>query len=106
MQRIAKSGGVLLIIDVEILDETKFLQYVKGHLPSVALYGGKIIFDSIKSKVLEGDWLPKTRLIIHQWESEEKLMLWYNSSEYEPWKELRFSAANVNATICIQREFR
>ncbi len=102
IQRISKPGGVLLLINVEVIDPQRFGEYVKGHLPTISQFGGKIIFQSSRTRPLEGEWEARDILVIHQWESQEQLMKWYHSEEYAPWKALRQTAARVNATICEQ----
>ena len=53
--------------------------------------------------MIEGDWSPKL-FVVQEWPSEESFQKWYNSKEYEPWKELRKEAMDMNMVLARKDE--
>lgn len=90
--------AIYAIIDVTVKNQEKFKQYVTGHLPTIAHYGGKILCRSFDPAVVTGNWAPQL-LVIHEWPSREQFQLWYDSDEYRPWKELRKAACDMNLVL-------
>jgi uncharacterized protein (DUF1330 family) len=80
----------------EISDPAAFDQYRDQVIPLVERYGGKYLAVTDQAEALEGDWTPHPLLVLIQFESMERLQEWYNSSDYEPLKELRHRCATTN----------
>jgi uncharacterized protein (DUF1330 family) len=89
---------IYLVIQVTVHDQAKFMDYVRGHLPTVAQYGGKFIFEGKAERPFEGQ-TNHHLTVIQEWPSEEAMQTWYDSAEYAPWKKLRQEAASVVATV-------
>jgi uncharacterized protein (DUF1330 family) len=74
---------VYYVAEIEI---TNVDAYTKEYSPkAIALtkqMGGKILAAGQNAKAIEGD-PPKSRIVIQQWESMDKLMAWRNSAEYK-----------------------
>lgn len=93
----------LALIEVTVKSQAKFTEYVVGHLPSIAQYGGKIIFEGFDKISYEGEAKSYHFLVIQQWENQEIFEKWWNSPEYKPWKEVRHEGAEVSLTLVKQR---
>ncbi len=89
---------VYALLDIVVKDRDKFIQYVEGHKPSMQQYGGKLLFRSNDMEVVEGHWSPKL-FVVHEWPSKDAFKAWYNSKEYELWKEQRKDAMDVNMVL-------
>jgi len=96
-------GKCLLIINVKVKDQAKFMQYVVGHLGSISLYGGKIIFEGFDKTTYEGTPADYNFLVIQQWESKEAFDKWWNCPEYAKWKQFRHEGADVTVQLVKQR---
>jgi flavin reductase (DIM6/NTAB) family NADH-FMN oxidoreductase RutF/uncharacterized protein (DUF1330 family) len=94
------------IITVKIKDREKFMEYVKGHIPSVLQYGGKFRFEGIAVEDIENSAFAGDRsdlVVIQEWPAKENFYEWWNSEEYKPWKEMRPQGADVTVTLTEQR---
>lgn len=96
-------GQCLAVINVKIKDQAKFMQYVVGHLGSISLYGGKIIFEGFDKTIYEGTPADYKFLVIQQWESKDAFDKWWNSAEYAKWKQFRLQGADVTVQLVKQR---
>ena len=76
------------IANVDVTDPVGFQEYAKGAPATVAAYGGAYLARGGAIEVLEGDWAP-TRLTIIQFESVARAKAWFDSHEYQPFKEIR-----------------
>ena len=83
-----------VVIAVEVKDPAKFTAYLRGHLPSIAAYGGKVLSRSMAPAAVEGDWQPGL-LVIHEWPDESAFRRWYDSPEYAPWRAMRPAACDL-----------
>jgi uncharacterized protein (DUF1330 family) len=100
---ILSEGQCLAVINVKIKDQQKFMQYVAGHLGSISLYGGKIIFEGFDKTTYEGTPADYQFLVIQQWESKEAFDKWWNSPEYAKWKQFRSQGADVTVQLVKQK---
>jgi uncharacterized protein (DUF1330 family) len=82
------------LILVKIKDRELFDEYLKGHLPTIAQYGGRVVFRSTENTTLLGDerW---DVVVMQEWPSESAFDSWWNSKEYGVWAKLRDSAASM-----------
>lgn len=90
--------AVYAVIDVTVRNQEKHKEYVAGHLPTIAQYGGKILCRGFDPAVVAGNWSPQL-LVIHEWPSSEQFQIWYDSEEYRPWKRLREEACDMNMVL-------
>lgn len=89
---------IYVVIDVTVKDPEKLREYVAGHLPTIAQYGGKILGRAFDPAMVTGIWTPQL-LVIHEWPGREQFQSWYDSAEYRPWKELRSEACDMNMVL-------
>lgn len=90
--------SIYAVLDVTIRDEARFREYLRGHLPSIAQHGGRVLFRSTQNAPVEGSWAPRL-LVIQEWPSEEAFQAWYASPEYRPWRELRPAACDIQLVL-------
>jgi uncharacterized protein (DUF1330 family) len=91
-------GALYAVLNVTVRDEARFREYVRGHLPSIARHGGRVLFRSDDNVAVEGTWQPRL-LVLHEWPSEAAFQAWYGSEEYRPWRELRPSACDMDYVL-------
>jgi uncharacterized protein (DUF1330 family) len=104
--QVPKEKTAYAIITVKITNREKFMEYVKGHIPSVIQYGGKFRFEGIGIESIENSTFADGQsdmVIIQEWPGRESFYAWWNSEEYKPWKEMRPQGANVTVTLAEQR---
>lgn len=102
-QNVTQEGGVLAIIQVKVKNPQKFMEYVEGHLPSLATYGGEILYEGLAQKNVYGEQDLRDLVVVQLWKDEETFYKWWNSEEYKPWKEMRNEGADVSLSISQQR---
>jgi len=83
---------------VKIHDKKKFHEYVVGHIPTMAKFGGKFLVKGDFGEVLEGSW-DSNLIVIQEFPSADLFKAWYDSDEYRPWRDLRQSCADVNVIL-------
>lgn len=86
------------VLTVTVRDPARFREYVAGHLPSLARYGGRVLFRSDDNLAVEGAWRPPL-LVVHEWPSEAAFQAWYGSEEYRPWRALRPAACDLELVL-------
>ena len=101
---ILNPGQCLVVIKVSIKDQEKFMQYVVGHLGTLSLYGGKIIFEGMDRTTYEGEEQGYDFMVIQQWPDQKTFESWWNSPEYARWKNIRPQGADVTVELIKQRE--
>ncbi|MDD3665361.1 MAG: DUF1330 domain-containing protein [Bacteroidales bacterium] len=92
-----------VLIKVNIKDQEKFMQYVTGHLGTITLYGGKIIFEGMDKTSYEGEAKDYNFMVIQQWPDQKSFDAWWNSPEYARWKNFRSQGADVTVELVKQR---
>jgi uncharacterized protein (DUF1330 family) len=87
------------LILARIIDLDLFTLYMKGHLPSIEQYGGKVLFRSTKNVPILGKevW---DAIAMHEWPSKTAFTTWWQSPEYLPWVKIRDQAAKISITHC------
>lgn len=87
------------LVLARILNADLFAQYIKGHLPSITQFGGKVIFRSTQNESVHGseNW---DAIAIQEWPDNEAFECWWNSEEYRPWSQMRDKAAIVSIVRC------
>jgi uncharacterized protein (DUF1330 family) len=89
---------VYSLVRVQIRDERAFGDYLAGHLPTIAAFGGRFLAAGALPQPVEGDW-PMRRMIIHQWPNAQVFFQWYESSPYAPWRQIRQRAAETEMVL-------
>lgn len=96
--------SVHAVIKAKVNDPGAFFgQYVPGHQPSVAQYGGKFSMTlktekPVADAKLQGT-LPGQLFIVQEWPSSLAFDAWWTSPEYAPWSAIRSKAADVQVTL-------
>ena len=75
-------GPVHFIAHFTVTDPERYRVYEKGFFPILKAHGGEFITFDDSPTVLEGEW-GEGRTVILRFESEEALMTWWNSPEYQ-----------------------
>ena len=90
---------VQYLILAKIIDRDLFAQYIKGHVPTIARFGGTIIFRSTENVPVLGseNW---DVVAIQEWPSSSAFDLWWVSDEYKPWAHIRDRAADLVIIKC------
>lgn len=87
------------LILARIRDTELFADYIKGHIPTIIQYGGKVTFRSVDNVPVLGaeTW---DAIAIQEWPSEAAFEAWWMSEEYRPWALIRDKAATVTIVKC------
>ncbi|MCH7886599.1 MAG: DUF1330 domain-containing protein [Candidatus Marinimicrobia bacterium] len=87
-----------IIFDVEVTDPAKADDYAKLANESLAPFQSKIILHEGMVEVLEGDWEPKS-LVMVEFESMEQARQWYKSPAYTKAKDILHRIASFNVIL-------
>lgn len=87
------------LILARIIDQELFADYIKGHIPTIAQYGGRVTFRSTDNVPVLGTetW---DAVAIQEWPSEAAFEEWWSSEEYRPWALIRDRAATMTIVKC------
>ena len=77
-----------VIAEIEIANPDGYKEYTTMVPATIQQYGGRFLVRGGKSKVLEGDW-PERRRVIIEFPSLDAAQKWWDSPEYEKPKALR-----------------
>jgi uncharacterized protein (DUF1330 family) len=90
---------VQYLICATIIDPELFAEYIKGHIPTIAQYGGRVVFRSTDNVPILGPeaW---DAIAIQEWPNEAAFEAWWHSEEYRPWALIRDEAARVTIVKC------
>ena len=98
-----KSQPLFAVIEVTIKDRDSFIEYVKGHLPTIPNYGGSFLTEL---RVIEQFADPSIQnssanhlYIIQKWPDRKSFDAWWTSAEYAPWKSVREKGADVSLSF-------
>jgi len=86
------------IVSVTIKDPQLFQQYVDGHTETLTKYSGRFVVAGPDFELIEGV-SPGDVIVVHEWPDRTAFHSWYNSDEYRPWREMRFSSAAANVIL-------
>ncbi len=87
-----------IIFDVEVTDPALADGYLKLANESLAPFQSKTLLHGGMVEVLEGDWEPKT-VVMLEFESMEQARQWYNSPAYSKAKDILHRAASTNVIL-------
>ena len=82
------------LVLAKILDKELFGEYMRGHLPTIEKFGGRVAFRSVQNSTVLGDdhW---DAVAIQEWPNAKSFELWWNSEDYKSWSNIRDKAAIV-----------
>ena len=80
-----------------------FAEYQELGLPSLDLYGGKIVGGGSVVEIPDGDWSPGVVVAV-EFESLAKTKEWYNSKEYQAVISGRFDSI-VSGVVFVKGSF-
>ena len=86
------------IVSVAVKNPQLFQQYVDGHKETLSRFGGRFLVAGSEFDDIEGAW-PGQIVVVHEWPDRAAFHAWYDSDDYRPWKELRFTAASANVVL-------
>ncbi len=85
----------------EVSDPDGMKEYVANAEPILRSFGGRYLVHHAAAERLAGAWDPSF-LILIEFPSKQRMMEWYESDEYRPWRELRERSSR--ATIVVTEE--
>ena len=89
---------IIFDVEVEVTDPAKADDYAKLANESLAPFQSKIILHKGMVEVLEGDWEPKS-LVMVEFESMEQARQWYKSPAYTKAKDILHRIASLNVIL-------
>ena len=103
MNNTTKQAYFMVQIKVKNFDDLmqRYGQFVFSVLEQ---FGGEMIAGSMSPKVMEGNWDGNWAAIL-RFPSIAMAEAWYNSSEYQPLKELRINELQTDGRVVLVEEF-
>jgi uncharacterized protein (DUF1330 family) len=89
---------VYLIIDITVIDQDVYEEYVERVPAVVEQYGGRYLVRGGEVAVLTGDWQPE-RIVVVEFDSSEQVQEFYASPEYQALAPLREQSTNSRAIL-------
>ena len=87
-----------VLAEIEITNPEGYKEYAALVPATIQQYGGRFLARGGKTKVLEGDW-PERRRVIIEFPSLDAAQKWWDSPEYQKPKALR--KANSNGRLVL-----
>lgn len=87
-----------MISDITVLNAEAFETYRMRAAPVIAKYGGRYLARNGEVRVLEGEWHPRTMVVV-EFPSLEQAEAWYRSPEYAHALEVRDVALKRNLIL-------
>ena len=98
----AKQAYIMVQMKVESLEELN-QRYAQFAIPILHKHGGQMIAGTPVPKVKEGDWDGNWAAVL-RFPSIEAAEGWYNSEEYQPYKNLRINELQSEAGRVVMLE--
>jgi uncharacterized protein (DUF1330 family) len=92
---VTKSAYIMVQMKVESLEELN-QRYAQFAIPILHQHGGQMIAGTPAPAIKEGDWNGNWAAVL-QFPSMEAAEAWYNSAEYQPYKNLRINELQSEA---------
>ncbi|MEI7424497.1 MAG: DUF1330 domain-containing protein [Prolixibacteraceae bacterium] len=92
---VVKPAYIMVHMKVDSLEELN-QRYAQFAIPILYKHGGQMIAGTPEPKVKEGDWNGNWAAVL-QFPSMEAAEGWYNSEEYQPYKNLRINELQSEA---------
>lgn len=89
------------LAEIEVLDPTKYQEYIDRAPDIVQKYGGVYVFRSDSITPASGDWAPR-RMILIRFNSKTDMQMCFGSEEYLAIKHLREQSTKSRAVIISQ----
>ena len=89
---------VFIIIDIAVIDQGLYEEYVARVPAVVEQYGGRYLVRGGEVAVLTGDWQPE-RIVVVEFDSSEQVQEFYASPEYQVLAPLREQSTNSRAIL-------
>jgi uncharacterized protein (DUF1330 family) len=83
---------------IEIMDPEGMKKYATGSHHVLESFGGRYLMQRAPAQCLAGDWNPKY-LTILEFPTKQRLLEWYDSDSYRPWRELRERSAKASIVV-------
>jgi uncharacterized protein (DUF1330 family) len=90
--------SVYVIIEIKILNAEMYSGYLEAVAPIVKKYGGRYLARGGKTTTIGGGWDPE-RMIVLEFDSEERVRDWLKSPEYAAIAPLRQNATESRAVM-------
>jgi uncharacterized protein (DUF1330 family) len=87
-------AAYFIAIPEAVLDPTSMQKYAANTPTIVESFGGRYLVARGPTRTLEGNWDPRVMVLI-EFPSIDRLLEFYESPEYRPWRELRQKAAKA-----------
>jgi uncharacterized protein (DUF1330 family) len=84
--------------DIAVRDGATFARYAQGRMPGLRTAGGEVLVSGGHLEVIEGVWEPRS-IELQRWPSMAAFRAWYDSAEYRPWRDLRWSASQADIAL-------
>jgi uncharacterized protein (DUF1330 family) len=89
---------VYLILDITVIDQDVYEEYVERVPAVVEQYGGRYLVRGGEVVTLTGDWQPQ-RIVVVEFDSGEQVHEFYASPEYQALSPLREQSTNSRAIL-------
>jgi uncharacterized protein (DUF1330 family) len=89
---------VYLILDIAIIDQDVYEEYVARVPAVVEQYGGRYLVRTGEVATLFGDWQPE-RIVVVEFDSSDQVQEFYASPEYQALAPLREQSTNSRAIL-------
>ena len=87
-----------VIVEIDIVDPTRYEEYKQLASATVEKYGGKYIVRGGAVETLEGDWKPK-RIVVLQFGSMQRAKDWLDCEEYREPRKMRHRTARTRMVV-------
>lgn len=77
---------------ITIHDQAQYERYLEGFTAVFERFAGEVLAADDAPEILEGEW-PAARTVILRFPSDQELLRWYRSPDYQRLAELRRTAA-------------
>jgi len=77
-----------IIVDIDVHDEERYMDYVRQAPAHIARYGGEYIIRGGNAESFEGDWCP-SRFVVVKFESKKKAKAFLEDPDYQQIAEIR-----------------
>ncbi len=94
------SQPIHFIAHLTVNDPERYRVYEKGFFPILKAHGGRFVTYDDDVTILEGD-RAEGRTVIIQWDSEEQLMGWWSSPEYQELAEHRRASCTTHSVSVV-----
>lgn len=91
--------GALMVIQANITDPDRFMEYAKRAPGLIAQFGGRYRCMRGEVEQLEGS-TDERKLVISEWPSMDAARKFWHSDEYAEIKRFREGAAEINVYLC------